>query len=103
VTPKSASKKATGLELIEVPRSACRVSWPRWMFCFAATLFDQPLASSALSRIATIHPVNIAAEDIEDHVEIEVGPFGWSEQLGDIPTPELFGSRGQKFRLLVRR
>ena len=26
VTPRSASKRATGLDLIEVPRSACRVS-----------------------------------------------------------------------------
>ena len=43
VTPRSASKKATGLELIEVPRSACSVSWPGWMFCFRAALLDQSL------------------------------------------------------------
>src|SRR5487761_357955 len=37
VTPKSASRKATGLELIDVPRSACSVSWPGRMFCFAGS------------------------------------------------------------------
>src|SRR5258705_1254954 len=70
---------------------------------FRATLFDQPLGQ--LRTLAHRHhpPGDIAAEDIEDYVEIEVGPLGWSEQLGDVPTPELLGSRRQKFRLLVRR
>src|SRR6267154_1337084 len=70
---------------------------------FRATLFDQPLGQ--LGALAHRHhpPGDIAAEDIEDHVEIEVSPLGWSEQLGDVPTPELLGSRSQKFRLLVRR
>jgi hypothetical protein len=26
-----------------------------------------------------------AAEDVEDDIEIEVGPFGWPHQFGDIP------------------
>src|SRR5512137_3077173 len=70
---------------------------------FRATLFDQPLGQ--LRAFAHRHhpPGDVAAEDIEDHVEIEVSPFRWSEQLGDVPTPELLGSSGQKFRLLVRR
>src|SRR5260370_23391324 len=70
---------------------------------FRATLFGQPLGQ--LRALAHRHhpPGDVAAEDIEDHVEIEVSPLGWSEQLGDVPTPELLGSRSQKFRLLVRR
>ena len=28
VSPRSASRSATGLLVIEVPRSACRVNWP---------------------------------------------------------------------------
>src|ERR1035437_2931973 len=50
------------------------------------------------------HPAgDVAAEDIQDDVEIEVGPLGGSEQLGDVPAPELIGSRRQPFRLLVGR
>src|SRR5664280_715014 len=35
VTPRSASSRATGLDVIELPRSACRVSWSRRTFCLA--------------------------------------------------------------------
>jgi hypothetical protein len=31
VTPRSASRNATGFEVIELPRSAWMVSWPGWM------------------------------------------------------------------------
>ena len=57
------------------------------------------LANSAVSRYATDH---VAAEDVEDDVEVEVGPLGWAQQFGDVPTPELIGSGGQQFRLLIR-
>src|ERR1019366_709042 len=33
----------------------------------------------------------------------EVGPLGGAPQFGDVPTPELIGSGGQQFRLLIRR
>src|SRR6266704_3202229 len=103
VTPRSASRKATGLELIDVPRSACSVSCPGRMFCFAQL--------SAISRLGQLrafahghHPAgDVAAEDIEDHVEIKVGPLGGPQQLGDVPAPELIGRGGQKFRFLIRR
>src|ERR1019366_5471448 len=32
----------------------------------------------------------------------EVGPLGGAPQFGDVPTPELIGSGGQQFRLLIR-
>src|SRR5271168_186234 len=101
VTPKSASKNATGLELIDVPRSACSVS--ALDILFRATLLDQPLGQ--LRAFAhRYHPAgDVAAEHIEDHVKIKVGPLGGPQQLGDVPAPELIGSRGQEFRLLVRR
>jgi hypothetical protein len=38
-----------------------------------------------------------AAEDVEDDVEIEVGPFRGSHQLCDVPRPDLIGSFGQQF------
>src|ERR1035437_2304474 len=103
VTPKSASRKATGLELIDVPRSACNVSWPGPDVLFRATLLDQPLGQfGALPH--RDHPAgDVAAEDIEDYVEVEVGPLGRPQQFGDVPTPELIGRGGQQFRLLVGR
>src|SRR6202162_2600567 len=75
----------------------------RWDGLFLATLLDQ-----SLGQFGTLahrdHPTrDVAAEDIEDHVEIKIGPFSWSEQLGDVPAPELIGSRGQQFRLLIGR
>ena len=50
------------------------------------------------------HPADdVAAEDVEDDVEIEVGPLGRAAQLGDVPTPKLIGRGGQQFRLLILR
>src|SRR5207245_3128786 len=46
---------------------------------------------------------DVAAENIQDYVEVEVGPLHGSEQLGDVPAPELIGSRGQQFWFLVGR
>ena len=70
---------------------------------FGATLLDQPLGQ--LCAFAhRYHPAgDVAAEHIEDHVEIKVGPLGRPQQLGDVPAPELIGSRGQQFRFLVGR
>ena len=42
-----------------------------------------------------------AAEDVENDVEIEVAPLRWPHQFGDVPGPDLVGTFGQKFGLLV--
>jgi len=42
-----------------------------------------------------------AAEDIEDDIEIEVGPFHWSHQLGNVPRRDLVWGFDQQFRLLI--
>ena len=48
------------------------------------------------------HPADHAApEDFEDDVEVEVRPFDRAQQLGYVPSPDLIGSGGQQFRLLV--
>ena len=44
-----------------------------------------------------------AAEDVEDDVEVEVAPFGWSHQLGDVPGPHLVRTFRQQFGFLVDR
>ena len=45
------------------------------------------------------HPTNdIAAEHVEDDVEIEVAPLHRPLQFRDIPGPQLVGAGGQQFR-----
>jgi len=62
-------------------------------------LFCTALLDQTLGQLRTFahghHPAgDVAAEDIEDHVEIKVGPLRRAQQLGDVPAPELIGSRG---------
>src|SRR5919205_1342849 len=56
VTPKSARRKATGLEAMEEPRSAWRVSWLGSRPYLRMVCSIRILASSELSRSATIQP-----------------------------------------------
>ncbi|OBS01036.1 hypothetical protein A9W98_22120 [Mycobacterium gordonae] len=56
VTPRSASKNATGLLVMELPRSAWMVNWSRSMPCLAQVWRISTSASAADSRLATIQP-----------------------------------------------
>src|ERR1019366_9368373 len=68
---------------------------------FVAALLDQSLGQLRAFAMSD-HPAgNVAAEDIEDHVEVEVGPLGGPQQLGDVPPRELLGRGGEQFWLLV--
>ena len=51
-----------------------------------------------LCRFTLLHgPADdVAAEDVEDGVEVVVGPGGWALELGDVPTPDLVWSPSQK-------
>src|ERR1700736_1434120 len=70
---------------------------------FLATLFDQSFGEFGAFPHG-YHPAgDIAAKNIQDHVEVEIGPLHGSEQLGNVPTPELIGSRGQQFWFFVGR
>jgi hypothetical protein len=41
------------------------------------------------------HPADgIATEDVEDDIEIEIGPFGRTQQFGNVPAPKLVGGGG---------
>ena len=46
---------------------------------------------------------DVAAVDVEDHVEMEAGPFGRALQLGDIPGPHFVGPDRQELGLGVKR
>src|SRR5215216_2013085 len=57
------------------------------------------LANAAVSRLCH-HPAHdIAAKDIQDDVEVEVGPFFRPFELGDIPRPDLVRRWGEQLRL----
>jgi hypothetical protein len=48
------------------------------------------------------HPADdVAAEDVQDHVQVVIGPLLRSEQFGDIPGPDLARSGGQQFGFLI--
>ena len=46
---------------------------------------------------------DVAAVDVEDHVEMEAGPFGRTLQFGDIPGPHFVGPDRQELGLGVER
>ena len=56
VTPRSASRNATGLAVIGEPRSAWMVSWSRPMFCLATVSASSASARLAFSAWASIQP-----------------------------------------------
>src|SRR5439155_1069029 len=61
-----------------------------------AALLDQ-LSRQGRAFLVSDHPANdVPAEDVQDHVEVEVGPLRRPEQLGDVPAPHLVGSRRQE-------
>ncbi len=45
----------------------------------------------------------MAAEDVQDHVQVEARPFGRTLELGDVPGPHLVGRERQQLRFCVRR
>lgn len=64
---------------------------------------DEPLGQFG-ALPGSHHPAgDVAAEDVEDDIEIEAGPLGRAQQLGDVPAPKLVGPSGQQLGLLVRR
>ena len=99
VTPRSASRNATGLEVIEEPRSAWMVSCPRLMPCFAQVSAMSFSARAADSRVASIQPIDVTGMDVEDDVEVVVRPFRRAVQLGDVPRPDLIRAGGEQLGL----
>src|SRR4051812_3182448 len=58
-------------------------------FLFATRIRNEPFGQFRTFTVGN-HPAHhIAAEDVEDHVEIEVCPLRGTEQFRDIPAPEL--------------
>jgi hypothetical protein len=84
-----------------MPRFGMQRKLARWDALFLATLFDQSFGEFGAFPHGH-HPAgDIADKNIQDHVEVEIGPLHGSEQLGNVSTPELIGSRGQQFWFVV--
>ena len=66
-----------------------------------ASLLDE-LAGQCGAFARRHHPADdVAAEDVENDVEVKVGPLGGTAQFGDVPTPQPIGRGGQQLRFLV--
>jgi hypothetical protein len=79
------------------------VSWPGGDLVFVDGLLDELLGQFGAFPWSN-HPAgDVATEDVQDHVEVEVGPLGWAQQLGDIPAPQLVGGGGQQLGFVIRR
>ena len=58
-----------------------------------AGVLDEPLGQFGAFAVGD-HPTDdVAAEDIQDDVEVVGGPLHRAAQLGDVPTPQLVGLR----------
>src|SRR5450755_4958537 len=66
-------------------------------------LLDQRLRELAVLPVLHGPADDVAAEHVEDHVQIEVRPLRRALQLGDVPAPQLVRPLGQQLRLGVRR
>jgi hypothetical protein len=74
---------------------------PGWDRLLGDGFGDQAVGQGGLLAVGD-HPANhVAAVDIEDDVQVEVGPLGRSEQFGDVPAPDLIRRRGEQLRLGV--
>ena len=66
-----------------------------------AGLADQ-LLREGRALVVRDHPAHdVAAEDVEDHVQVEVRPLRRAVQLGDVPAPHLVRLGRQQFGLRV--
>ncbi len=102
VTPRSARRKTTGFDVMDEPRSAWTVSVPG-SIASLAHFADEPFGEGGSFGMSD-HPADdVSAEDIEDDVRVEVGPFGRAAELGDIPGPDFVGSGSDELGLRVAR
>ena len=60
-----------------------------WNLVFFHRVDEQLFELAGALRVLDAPANNAAAEDVEDDIEIEVGPFHRAHQLGDVPRPDL--------------
>ena len=68
---------------------------------FVAGFLHQPFGQGVLFPMSHHPSDHVSAENIHDHVEVEIGPLGWSLEFGDIPGPHLIGLGREQLRFFV--
>src|ERR1022692_1907881 len=102
VTCRSTSKAATGLERIRAP-IGMQGEGSRKDVLLGHRIGDQ-LFSELSGFPVRDHPTDhVTAVDIEDDVQVIVGPFHRTPDFRDIPRPHFVGSDRQKFGLGIDR
>jgi hypothetical protein len=76
------------------------LSWHNALF--RAGFPDQTLCQSRAFPVGHQIADDEATKNINNNIEIKVGPFGRSQEFGDIPGPDLVRPGSQEFRLLIR-
>ena len=71
-------------------------------------LFGDGVGNQLLSQLGALpgrdYPAHdVAAEDIEDHIQVKAGPLARHFQLGDVPAPNLVWVGGQQFGFGIGR
>ena len=64
---------------------------PRRHVVFRDRIVEQRFEHRGAFRVRDTPAHDAAAEDVEDHIEIEVAPLRWPHQFGDVPGPDLVG------------
>src|SRR3954471_8566007 len=101
--PRSAMRNATGLEVMDEPRIGMDGQLSRFDPLFAAGIGNEAFGQFRTFAVSH-HPAHhVATEDVEDHVEIEVGPLRRSQQFRDVPAPELVRTGSQQLGFRVSR
>jgi len=65
------------------------------------TRFRNEALSKRTALVGSNHPANnVSAENVENHVQVKVSPFHWTEQFRYIPGPDLIRPGGEELRAL---
>ena len=68
---------------------------------FNAGLLYESFGQGVLFPMSDHPSDDVSAEDIQDHIEIKVGPLHRPFEFGDIPGPDLVGTGGQQFGFFI--
>lgn len=64
---------------------------------------EQSLEQGSVFSISDTPADGAATEDIDNDVEVEIGPFRWPFEFRDVPRPDFIRVYGQQFGLGVER
>src|SRR6266540_522496 len=102
-TPRSTRSSAVFFARMGLPRSECSVSVSGVMPYLPQVSLDQRLGQPGVLGAGDQPPDNAAAEDVEQHVQIEVLPLQRRAQPRYVPAPDLVRRARRELGFRVRR